>query len=110
IKKPLEYLTSAHISPDGDRVVLTARGQVFVAPQSQGRLVEATRHNGVRFRDARFMPDGKTLLTLSDESGEVELWTAPANGVGEDTQLTSDGEVLRWEAVPSPDGKWIAHH
>ena len=27
------------------------------------------------------MPDGKRLLVLSDETGEVELWTVAANGV-----------------------------
>ena len=82
VKKPMDWLTSAHLSPDGERVVLTARGQVFVAPALQGRFVEATRNNGVRYRNARFMPDGKTLLALSDESGEVEFWRLPANGVG----------------------------
>jgi tricorn protease len=33
----------------------------------------------------------------------------PANGEGPGEKLTSDGTVLRWEGVPSPDGKWIAH-
>ncbi len=110
IEKPMDWLTAAHLSPDGDRVALTARGEVFVAPAKQGRLVTAERNDGVRYRDAKFMPDGKRLLTLSDESGEVELWTLPANGVGAPVQLTDDGTILRWEAVPSPDGKLIAHH
>ena len=60
VKKPIEYLTSVHLSPDGDRIVITARGQVFVAPTGEGRLVQATRKNGVRHRNARFMPDGKS--------------------------------------------------
>ena len=110
IAKPMDYLTSAHLSPDGDRVALTARGQVFVAPRKFGRLVEATHSAAARARDARFNPDGKSLLMLSDQTGEIELWTAPANGVGEPTRLTTDADVLRWEAVPSPDGKFIAHH
>ena len=55
------------------------------------------------------MPDGKNLLVLSTESGEVEFWKVPANGIGAAEQLTTDGKVLRWEGVPSPDGKWIAH-
>jgi tricorn protease len=109
VEKPMEYLTSAHLAPDGRRVALTARGRVFVAPHRQGRLVEATRKEGVRYRDARFMPDGKSLLVLSDESGEVEFWKAPADGIGDAEQLTSGGEVLRWEGAPSPDGKWLAH-
>jgi tricorn protease len=72
--------------------------------------VEATRKPSVRYRRATFMPDGKSLIVLSDESGEVEVWQLPANGVGPAEQLTRDASVLRWEAVPSPDGKWIAHH
>jgi len=110
IDEPMDYVTSVHLSPEGDRVALTARGRVYVAPHRQGRLIEATRTEGVRFREGRFMPDGKTLLAFSDQSGEVELWTVPANGVGDASQLTDDGAVLRWEAVPSPDGKTIAHH
>jgi tricorn protease len=110
VTKPMDYLTSVALAPHGNRMALTARGQVFVAPTKQGRLVEVTRQPGVRYRQARFMPDGRTILALSDASGEVELWRLPANGVGPSEQLTSGGTKLRWEGVPSPDGKWIAHH
>lgn len=110
IKKPLDYTTAVSLSPDADRIAFTARGQIFVVPAEQGRLVEVTRKPGVRYRAARFMPDGKSLLALSDESGEIELWTFAANGLGAGQQLTSDAKVLRWEALPSPDGKYIAHH
>ncbi len=48
----------------------------------------------MRYRDARFLSD-KTLTALSDESGEVELWTLPADGVGAGEQRTKDAEVLR---------------
>ncbi len=109
IKTPMEWVASAHISPTGDRVVLTARGQVFVAPAQQGRIVEATRDKKVRYREGRFFPDGKSLLTLADQSGEVEFWKMPANGIGDGAQLTSDAKVLRWDGIPSSDGKRIAH-
>ncbi len=33
----------------------------------------------------------------------------PANGSGRGEPLTSGGAVLRWEAITSPDGKWVAH-
>ncbi len=109
IADPWKWLTSAHLSPDGKRVALTARGQVFVAPLGVGRLVEATRSAQVRYRDARFLPDGQ-VLALSDESGEVEFWRLPVDGVGAREQITRDAEVLRWEGAPSPDGKLLAHH
>ncbi|MBM4109046.1 MAG: protease [Phycisphaerae bacterium] len=110
VEKPMDYLTSAHASANGDRVVMVARGRVFVAPHRQGRLVDVARDDGVRYRAARFMPDGKSIVALSDKTGEIELWRLPANGVGEPEPLTSDGVVLRWDALPSPDGTLIAHH
>src|SRR5207253_2594574 len=101
---------SAHISHEGDKVALTARGRVFVAPAKQGRIAEITRKEGVRYRDTVFLADNKSLVTLSDESGEVELWKFPANGLGLGEQLTKDGDVLRYDAIPSPNGKFIAHN
>ncbi len=110
VKTPMDFLSAAHLAPDGNRVALTAYGKVFVAPASTGRLVQAGRAPGIRYRDARFMPDGKTLVALSTESGETEFVTLPANGVGASERWTSDATTLRWQGVPSPDGKWLAHH
>ena len=109
VKKPMDYLTATHLSPDGDRMVLTARGQVFVAPADKGRLVEATHDAKVRYREAVFMPDGKSLLALADATGELEFYKLPANGVGKSEPLTSDGKVFRFAGVPSPDGKWVTY-
>jgi len=109
VKKPMDYMTSVRLHPNGESVVLTARGRVFVAPSEQGRLVRVSREPGVRYRDVCFMPDGKTLLALSDATGELEFCTVPANGVGAAKALTDDGTVLRYRGHPSPDGKWIAY-
>jgi tricorn protease len=109
IRNPVDWIADVHLSPNGDRVVLAARGQLFVAPVQQGRLVEAFRDKNVRVRDARFMPDGKGLLALTDQSGEVEFWRVAANGIGTPTQITNDAKVLRWDGIPSADGRYIAH-
>lgn len=109
VKRPLDFLTSAHLSPDGDRLVLTARGQVFVAPVKQGRLVELARKSGVRYRNAAFL-NATNLVALSDETGELEFWKLPANGVGAPSPITSEGRIYRHAPVPSPDGKRLAWH
>ena len=109
IKKPLSFLTSLSLSPNGDRVALTARGRVFVAPTQQGRFVEVTRKQGVRYRGARFTPDGKSLIALSDESGELEFWRLAPDGFRKPRRITRAGRIFRYAAVPSPDGERFAY-
>ena len=109
IAKPMDYLTTAHLSPDGGRIALTARGQVFVAPAEPGRFVQASHDEGIRYRQAVFLPDGQSLLALSDATGELEFDQLPANGVGDSKPLTTDGQVFRSDPTPSPDGRWAAY-
>ncbi|MCK7476504.1 MAG: hypothetical protein M0C28_02180 [Candidatus Moduliflexus flocculans] len=106
--KPLDYLTSGHVSPNGDRVVLVSRGHVFVAPVGDGRWVRVSRKEGVRARAARFMGDGKSLMVLDDATGEWEFHRFAADGLGPSEQLTAGAKVIRFDGVPSPDGKWLA--
>ena len=110
VKKPLDYLTGVHIAPDGGAAVFTARGEVFTLPAVNGRIVKVAGDSHVRFRGARYLPDGKSIVALSTKTGETEFWKYPANGVGPPEQWTNDAKVLRWEGIPSPDGRWLAHH
>lgn len=109
VKNPLHYLTTFHISPDGSRAVFTDRGALFSIPARAGRIIQIANESGVRYRDARFMPDGKTILALSTATGETEFWDFPANGVGKPTQITHGANVLRTDGVPSPNGRWLVH-
>ncbi len=108
VSKPLDYLTSAHLSPAGDRLALVSRGHVFVAPVEDGRMVRLGRQEGVRIRAARFLGTGKSLMILSDENGEWEFYRFPADGLGPEERITSGAEVIRFDGIPSPDGRFIA--
>jgi tricorn protease len=105
----LDYVTSAHVSPDGNAAVFTARGEIFTLPRKEGRVVKVAGDSSVRYREARYMPDGKSIFALSTATGETEFWKYPANGVGKAEQWTKDAKVLRWDGVVSPDGRWLAH-
>jgi tricorn protease len=110
IKNPQTYLSGFDISDEGDYIALNSRGRVFVAPAKQGRFVEVTRKYGIRYKAVRFLPGTTSVIMLSDESGEMEFWKAPVDGIGEPEQLTEDSKVLINNGVPSPDGKYIAYH
>jgi tricorn protease len=108
-ENPAKYITSVHTDPEGKRIVITARGRIFVAPVKSGRLVSFTDKSSVRFRDATFSHDGSTIYTLSDETGEFEFVSMPSNGLGEQKSITNNGKLLRHGGKPSSDGKWIAY-
>jgi tricorn protease len=110
VENPSRYITS--VSPDskGERIVITARGRAFIAPVKSGRFIEFTHQKDVRYRDATFSADGKNIYTLSDESGEFEFVKINAQGEGKPQPITKDGKVLRFEGIPSPDGKWLAYN
>jgi len=109
VKKPLDYLTAVHISPDGSSAVFTARGEIFTLPAKTGRIVKVAGDSATRFREARFLPDGKSIVALSTSTGETEFWKFAANGEAAPEQWTNDAKVFRWEGIPSPDGHWLAH-
>ena len=109
VKHPIEYVTSAHVAPDGSAAVFTARGEVFTLPRKDGRIVKVAGDSGVRYREAKYTPDGKNVFALSTETGETEFWSYPANGMGKGQAWTQDAKVLRSDGVVSPDGHWLAH-
>lgn len=110
VRRPLEYISQVHIAPDGSRAVFTARGEIFTLPAKTGRIVKVAGDSAVRYREASFLPDGKSIVALSTANGETEFWRFAADGESAPEQWTHDTKVLRWEGVSSPDGHWLAHH
>ncbi len=109
VDNPSSYITSVNPDNEGNNIVITARGRVFVAPVKSGRFVEFTDKQDVRYRDAIFSSDSKDIYVLSDESSEFEFIRIPSNGIGSQSSITHDGKVLRFAGIPSPDGKWLAY-
>jgi len=107
IKTPISYLSHMALSPKGDQIALVSRGQLFVTPVGGGRIQPISRKQGVRYRDVSFSHDGKSLIVVSDESGDYEFWKFDLSGVDQRKQLTKDGNVLRYDPLALPDGKRI---
>lgn len=101
-------ISSATLSPSGARALITARGDVFSVPAEKGEIRNLTMTSGIRERDATWSPDGRWIAWLSDRTGEYEVWIRPADGTGEERQVTRDGSVWRFEPLWSPDSRSLA--
>lgn len=94
------------ISPDGNRALIQARGDVFSLPAKDGYVKNLTMTSNAAERYPSWSPDGKSIAYWSDASGEYELWIKPAIG-GDAKKVTSYGKGYRYHSYWSPDSKKI---
>ncbi len=105
-----KYVNWYDISTGGKRALFEARGDLVTVPAEHGPTLNLTRTPGIAERAPRMSPDGKSIAYFSDESGEYELYTMPADGAGKPTQLTSGSKTYYYWAKWSPDSKKIAYY
>lgn len=105
VRNFLQYIS---ISPDGNRVLAGARGEVFSLPAAEGYVKNLTNTPGVAERSAAWSPDGKTIAYWSDASGEYELYLQSSTKEAAPEKVTSYGPGFRYDLFWSPDSKKIA--
>jgi tricorn protease len=103
-----KYVMNMAISPDGNRALVEARGEVFSLPAEKGYVQNMTRTAGVAERFPAWSPDGKQVAYWSDRTGEYELTVRDMTQGGKETTLTSLGAGFRYNLYWSPDSKKIA--
>ncbi|ANM31643.1 hypothetical protein ABI59_21900 [Acidobacteria bacterium Mor1] len=97
------------LTPEGDRLLISTRGELFSVPVEEGVTLPVTRGTGARERYGTYDAEGKQIVYVSDESGEEQIRIIDAWGRGEPRVLAGQGDPS-WHFAPtfSPDGKWIA--
>jgi tricorn protease len=96
------------LSPKGERALFVARGDVFTAPIEKGPTRNLTNSSSAHDKWARWSPDGRKIVFISDRSGEEELYLVNQDGTGALEQLTTGGQAMRYAPEWAPDGKRIA--
>lgn len=109
IKDGVDYLTAASLSPNGERMAVTTRGEVFNIPVEKGVSKNITRTPGAHEREAQWSPDGKYIAFISDRTGETELYLQE-DGLGkEPVQLTKNNDTYIRTFSWSPDAKKLVY-
>jgi tricorn protease len=67
------YLEDCALSKDGAYLALVHRGKTFTMGNWEGPVLQHGAKHGVRYRLTRWLPDGKRVVTVSDEGGEDHL-------------------------------------
>jgi tricorn protease len=101
-------IASINLSPSGERVLFTARGDLFSLPAEKGITYNHSQTPGVHERNAQYAPNGKWMAWISDKTGEYEIWIKPANGEGDARQLTTGADTYKFNMRWSPDSRYIA--
>ncbi len=67
------YLEDYDISPDGTKMIVTTRGKSFTFSNWEGPVIQTGKTHGVRYRQTRWLHDGESIVTISDEDGIESL-------------------------------------
>ena len=103
-----DLIEDAELSPQGERALFVARGDVFTAPIENGPTRNLTRSSSAHDKWARWSPDGRRIAYVSDATGEDEIWLVAQDGSGEPEQLTTGGQAMLYAPEWSPTGKHLA--
>ena len=102
-----EKIRDAGLSPNGKRVVFSARGDVFSVPAREGITYNLTSSSGNHDRNAKWSPDGKHVAYISDKTGEYEIYMQDQQGEADPVQLTREGSTYKYRLTWAPDSKKI---
>ncbi len=105
VKDASKFIASSSVAPDGKRIALGARGDVFTVPAKTGFTRNLTRTSGVHERNVTWSPDGKYIAYISDASGEDEICIQAQDGSSAAVQLTKKSDTYKYAPMWSPDSK-----
>ncbi len=102
-----KFIANYEISPDGNRALFGARGEIFTVPAKHGATRNLTNTSGVHERASKWSPDGKWIAYISDATGEDEIYVMPQDGSGSPKQLTRGADTYKFGLLWSPDSQKI---
>lgn len=107
MKDASKNINSAEIAPDGKRLVVGGRGDIFTVPFKSGITRNLTASSNANDREGTWSPDGKYIAYLSDMNGEYEIYIQQQDGSEPPVALTKGADTYKFTISWSPDSKKI---
>jgi serine/threonine protein kinase len=111
IDQPGEF-AFPRLSPDGKRVALTIgstdRRDIWIYEVASGTMTRLTTDGKANDRP-EWSPDGKYVLYRSDREVETAIWWRPVDLSGPSAELIGGLRRGLFEAVISPDARYLAY-
>ena len=99
--------TEYTVSPDGKKIALIVRGDVFVMPASGGTARRLT-NRASRESHIAWAKDSRHIIFATDQKGNKDLHVVNINSREE--RVLVDSEADETNVVLSPDGKLVGFH
>lgn len=109
LKDASKNIGNVSLSPDGTRLAIVGRGDVYTVPVVSGITRNITQSSGAHDRNVQWSPDGKYLAYISDMDGEFEIYVQAQDGLTTPIKITSERDTYIFGLSWSPDSKKILY-
>ncbi len=103
------FASDSALSPDGKRIISCVRGDLLLYETENGNWENLTNTSGHHERRTAWSPDGKSVVFISDESGDEQIYLKNIEKNSRQRVISNCSKQRLRNLSWSPDGKKIGY-
>ena len=107
-----KYMDGFELHPSGKALAMTTRGKPFAFYNHEGPVLQYGRRDGIRYRHATWLEDGRRLAIVTDEPGEetIEIYGPDPTQSPQRMDNLDLGRVVAMAASPVENKVALSNH